>query len=52
MGGRVWEERGGEGRGVEGDGSGNCFIKLRSNPTRNSPTMNNTFPVVVKNSNF
>ena len=24
------------------------FIKLRSNPTMNSPTMNNSFPVVVK----
>ena len=27
-------------------------IKLRSNPKINSPTMNNTFIVVLKNSNF
>ena len=29
-----------------------CFIELRSNPKMNSPTMNNTFLVVLKNSNF
>ena len=28
------------------------FIKLRSNQIMNTPTMNNPFPVVVKNSHF
>jgi hypothetical protein len=29
-----------------------CFIKLRYKTTMNSPTMNNTFLVVVKNFNI
>ena len=32
--------------------TGKCFIKVRSYSTMNSPTINNTFLVVVKNFNF